>query len=173
MTGVGRPQQVPRTFSFAVAQSIRTQNTIRLTEAEVFYTGRRQLYIGNSTVFVILLQLLVIFARHAVKIQVFSINDRLTVRRDGSPIGIFNIFLLICQMSQLTCRIIVGKVKDLLLCFAVLIRTIFLRILRRGDLEGKSTSVLFCFQLPNRQLLGGIRIFYDLCQFGRQFILIK
>ena len=59
----------------------------------------------------------------------------------------FRFFLLFFEPSQLTRGIVVGEKEYLFLRTFVFVGTVFFSLLRRGDLESKSATVLSSFEL--------------------------
>ena len=105
------------------------------------------MYIRNRTILIVFLQLLVILAGHPIEVQVFCIHDCFAVGRERGPVGIFRFFLLFFEPSQLTRGIVVGEKEYLFLRTFVFVGTVFFSLLRRGDLESKSATVLSSFEL--------------------------
>ena len=147
ITGIGGPDDPPDSFPLAVAKRVGIQQAIGLTETEVFHAEGSELYVRNRTILVVFFQLLIILAGHPVEVQVFCIHDRFSVGRERGPIRIFRLFLLILKPGQFTRGIVVGEKEYLFLRTLILVGTVFFSILRRGDLESKSASVLSCFEL--------------------------
>ena len=118
-----------------------------MAETEILHAESRELYVRDRAILIVFFQLLVILAGHPVEVQVFCIHDRFTIGLERGPIGIFRFFLLVFEPGQLARGIVVGEKENLLLRTFALVGTVFFSILRRGDLESESTSILPCFEL--------------------------
>ena len=113
VTRVGRPEPVDAA-AFAVAQRVGIEQAVWLPVAEVLDPVGGDLRFDHGRVLLVLLELLVILARHAVEIHILGIDDRLAVGRYGCPAQLFGLLLLVLEVCKFTLFVVVREVEYLL-----------------------------------------------------------
>ena len=181
VTRVGRPEPVDAA-AFAVAQRVGIEQAVWLPVAEILDPVGGDLRFDHGRVLLVLLELLVILARHAVEIHILGIDDRLAVGRYGCPAQLFGLLLLVLEVCKFTLFVVVREVEYLLalgLLGFLARKRILARellgfcILRRDNFECEGASVLIHVEVAYGQLLGNEGFLYDLGELSRQLGVVE
>ena len=178
---VWRPYAI-RSTTRIVAQFTGIKSAIRLTVTKMLNTIGCHLVLDNCSILVVFFEFLVILARHTIEIEIFGIHHSFAIGRHRSPTQLFDLFLLVFEMSQFAITAIVREIEHLatthFLGFLTSQRILFgqrfrLGFLRRGHLKCKCISILIHLQITNRQMRRHIRITNNLGQLRRKFHIVK